>query len=240
MDEQRLERYNSEKGAERYDGKFERCWTERINNWHEQRVFDRMLSDLVDGPLENPVLDLPSGTGRLYPLIRKYTGEVIESDWSIEMLKKNRENLEEYVDQSSGGDGADGETATLETKEDVMPTGFVRANALNMPFRDRAFDVVISIRLGHHFPKHEERMEHIREMCRVSNRWILFTYFEYYSLKNMWREFRRLVVDKRPKWTLQTEDVRRAAREKGFQIERKVPLSPMFSGHRYTVLKRVR
>jgi len=239
MDEERLKRYNSEKGAERYDSKFERRWTERVNNWHEKRVFDQLLSNLIGGTLEGPVLDLPSGTGRLYPLIRRYAENVVESDWSLEMLKKNRENLEAYLDQGAGGGSTDGvRTGSSTRREEIVPTGFVRADALNMPYRDDAFELVVSVRLCHHFPEHHERIEHIREMCRVSNRWVLFTYFEYYSLKNMWREFRRMFVDKRPKWTLQTEHVRQAAREHGFVIKRKRPLSPLFSGHRYTVLER--
>lgn len=215
MDRDILRRYDTHEEAARYTGKFERHLSERISNWREKKLFRSLLEQIPGG---GTVLDAPCGTGRLFPLLRERFDSIVEGDWSFGMLCKSRELL-----------GA--------ARRD--PAGFVRLTALAMPFKDRAFDVVSSVRLSHHIREHEERLQHLREVLRIARRAALFTYFAHESVKaRMRRAYRAIFPKKREKWTLRTDDVERTARECGFRLVRAAPISRLFSGHKYAVLLR--
>jgi hypothetical protein len=76
----------------------------------------------------------------------------------------------------------------------------------------------------------------MHELLRISRQWVIFTYFDYYSIKNIWREIRRVFNGKSSKWTLKESDINQIAQEMGFEVFRSIPLSRLFSGHRYVVL----
>lgn len=219
MDKDVLLRYNSAQGAEDYSKKFERHWTERINNWHEQRLLQRLLGSQSIGKLDGMALDLPCGYGRLYSILRQLGGSIVESDWSFHLLAAAR------VYHAGPGIAP-------------PPLGYVRATALSLPFRDRSFELVLSVRLCHHIREHEERVRYLREVMRVSRKWLLFTYFDAASIKNYTHEFRRRFNRKRPKWTLEFQEVKEVARSAGFEVAEAIWLSKLFSGHRYLLLRR--
>ena len=83
MDENILARYNSAEGADDYLHKFERHWTERVNNWHEQRLIRRFLRSVSAVDPNGLALDLPCGYGRLYSIVRELGIPVVEGDWSF-------------------------------------------------------------------------------------------------------------------------------------------------------------
>ncbi len=218
MDEPILRRYQSAEGAESYSKKFQKHWNERLNDTFERRLVQRLLNEVSRNDRPHRALDMPCGYGRLYPLLAEASAEVVECDWSHPMLLRARES------------------------QSRMPTGgarrHVRAEAGRLPFPDRSFDLVLSVRLCHHIRSHEERLAYVRELMRVSAGWVIFTYFDTRSLKNRLRELRRLVSRKRPKWTLDRSDVEELASREGFRVVKSTPLSRFFSGHRYTLLRR--
>jgi ubiquinone/menaquinone biosynthesis C-methylase UbiE len=219
MDKRLLDNYNSESGARDYTKKFERKWTERVNNWHEQRVVRRLIAQIASTDHVNNALDLPCGYGRLMPILRERIPRVFEADWSLSMLKIARSN------QRGGSHHHEADA-------------YIRANALEMPFADRSFDLVLSVRLCHHIREYPERLAYVRELLRIGRKWVVFTYFDYYSVKNILREIKRLWSDVRSKWTLKESDIGRIARETGFEIIHSIPLSRLSSGHRYVVLRK--
>jgi SAM-dependent methyltransferase len=219
MDSDILSRYNSAAGAFDYAHKFERHWTERVNNWHEQRLLRRLLLNAGVGKLEGIALDLPCGYGRLFPILRELGAPVIEGDWSFPLLT----------------------TATRYHREHVagaQPAGYVRATALRLPFRDGTFDFVLSARLSHHIREEAERLQHLSEVMRISRNWAMFTYFDTASFKNRTHENRRRFNGKRSKWTLSFAQVEELALAQGFEIVQWAWLSRFFSGHRYMLLRR--
>lgn len=220
VEKHRLERYNSREGATRYRSKFKRHWTERFNNRHEQKLLRRLLGGIPEADLGGYVLDMPCGYGRLFPLIQARAPHVVEGDWSFFLLQESRR----YLDELPG----------------VKPAkGHVRANALQMPYKDRAFDMVVSVRLCHHIPLREDRLQYLSELLRISGKWVIFTYFDTDSLKNFLHErARRKNSGKREKWTLSQSDVATSADAAGFEVLHSMPLARLFSGHRYTVLRR--
>ena len=219
MDRKILDRYNSPGGAASYATKFTRRWTERIGNWHEQRLLRKLLSRISRGERFAWALDLPCGYGRLYPQIRRFARRVLEADWSAPLLDVARKRQ-------------------AETSNGLPADGYVRATALSLPFADRTFDLVLSVRLSHHIRDRAERIAHIRELLRVSRGYVLFTYFDQDSWKNRMRELRRRFQPKRAKWALRRAEVRSVCRQAGFDEVGSFPLVRVLSGHRYEVVRR--
>jgi len=219
MDKEILSHYNSDQGARSYTKKFEKHWSERVNNQHEQRLIRQLITRIAaEAPLRT-ALDLPCGYGRLMPVLRQHVNQVFEGDWSLPLLKTARENQ-----KSEPG-----------TKE---ADGYVRATALVMPFADRTFDFVLSVRLCHHIRERAERLAYVRELLRISDHWVVFTYFDAHSVKNLLREIRCKLFGKSPKWTLKASEIREIAKTMGFEVAHSIPLSRLFSGHRYVALRK--
>jgi SAM-dependent methyltransferase len=212
-----LDRYNSPQGAASYATKFEKHWTERINNRREQRLVRELLAQIPKDDLAGLTLDMPCGYGRLYPLVHEVAPQVVEGDWSFHLLRTARQHLDEAGHR---------------------PRGFVRGTALAMPFANQAFNLVLSVRLSHHISARDERLQHVREILRISGKWVIFTYFDTASLKNRIHSLKRRIVRKRAKWTLSAEDIGRVAAESGYEIVASAPLSRLFSGHQYVALRR--
>lgn len=196
-----------------YSTKYDRKLHKRISQWRERRLLDAILRRT--GRSER-ILDVPSGPGRLSGIIASHGEKVFESDYSVEMLKLCRIRAREY--------------------EPILAA----ATAFQLPFRPRAFDLVVSIRLSHHIPDRSGRLEHLREMMRVARRFVLATFFGEETLKNRLHElgnrFRR--VKKNPKLTLRRTEVRDLAREEGFRTVCCKSLSSLFSGHHFVLLER--
>ena len=219
MDKDILSRYNSPEGATDYTKKFQRHWTERVNNWNEQRLLQRLLQFASIGRLDGWALDLPCGYGRLYYILRDLGASVVEGDWSFHLLDAARRFHADKLNSPP-------------------PAGYVRATALSLPFRDRAFRMVLSVRLCHHIREHQERLQYLREVMRVSREWLVFTYFDTESIKNRTHEFRRRFNGKRSKWTLDSQEVKQVSQSAGFEVVRSIWMSRFFSGHRYMLLRR--
>jgi SAM-dependent methyltransferase len=219
MDENILARYNSVEGANDYLHKFERNWTERVNNWHEKRLIRRFLRSVSPIDRAGLALDLPCGYGRLYSMVRELGIPVVEGDWSFPLLGTARRiHTHRYGPEPS--------------------QNYVRATALALPFGGGAFEFVLSVRLSHHIREHEQRLQYLREVLRVSKKWALFTYFDAESVKNRMHEFGRRFNHKRAKWTLTFDEVQMVGRAEGFEVIQWAWISRFFSGHRYMLMRR--
>jgi SAM-dependent methyltransferase len=219
MDKDILSRYNSPEGATDYSKKFQRHWTERVNNWNEQRLLQRLLRSASIDKIDGWALDLPCGYGRLYYILKDLGASVVEGDWSFPLLGAAR-------------------AFHADDRVSSPPAGYIRATALNLPFKNQTFELVLSVRLCHHIREHHERLQYLREIMRVSRQWLIFTYFDSRSVKNRTHDFRRQFNGKRSKWTLDYQEVKELGRSAGFEVVRSVWLSRFFSGHRYALLRR--
>lgn len=211
MSQAKLDNYNSPRGATAYKSDYERKLHRKVSDRWERQIFTRFFA--VVGPVRS-ILDLPCGAGRLYPLFQDHAATVIEGDWSWSMLKLNRD------DHSAGA------------------RGYVRATGLAIPLRDRAVDMVVSVRLSHHLEREPDREQHLRELCRVADKAVILTFFSHWSLKNVLRRLRSPFNRKQPKNTLRSTQVRRVAAECGFAVQALVPLSRIGSGHVFALLQR--
>jgi 2-polyprenyl-3-methyl-5-hydroxy-6-metoxy-1,4-benzoquinol methylase len=98
------------------------------------------------------VLDVPSGAGRLAPVLARAGAVVVAVDASAEML------------------AADGRARR------------VRASIFDLPFPADAFDAVICCRLLHHLARPEDLERAVGELVRVSARLVIASFWDAASL----------------------------------------------------------
>ncbi|MFO7975671.1 MAG: methyltransferase domain-containing protein [Candidatus Hydrogenedentota bacterium] len=209
-----LSRFNSNQGAGNYKKKFDTQHIERIKNHSEQRLIERKIADLSRNEEANWVLDMPCGTGRFYPVLKKHFPRVVQADCSESMLRIAREN------------------------GDPDAAGYLRLSALELPFRDQQFELVYSVRLCHHLPASEERRRYIKEILRVSRGCVVLSFLDTFSPHNIYRSFSRWLRGKPLKHHISAEDVADIAEVRGFAVVNSSLVSRMFSGQRYVVLVR--
>jgi len=131
-----------------------------------QRAFDKAAS--LGTPIRS-CLDLPCGTGRLFPWLLQRQLRFVGADISLEMMKA----------AGSKGDITNGGVVSL---------ALVQCDGESLPFKGQSLDAVFSIRFMFHVPK-EVRIQILQEMARVSRRWLIVDFRHCYNVR--WC-FRRL------------------------------------------------
>lgn len=212
-----LDRYAASRrtpeGAESYSTKYERQLHKRVSSYFERRAVERALART--GVRDGLVLDVPCGAGRLTPVLATAARRLVSVDYSPTMIDILRRRFGERHPEALVGD------------------------SFRLPFRDRAFDLVYSARLSHHIGDEALRLDHLREVMRVSSAWTIVTVFDSRSLKNLLRDVRRVFNGKKQaKNTLSREQVADAAAAASFSVVDAIPLSRLASGHVFYVLQR--
>jgi len=186
---------------------------QRTKRWSTDREY-RILAELLGSrPRSHVLLDLPSGGGRLSPQLAPHTDLLVEADIGLGQLMYGRAHHR----------GAD-------------PRIWMTASAFHIPFRDGAVDAVVCCRLCHHLPTAGERERLLAELLRVADRFVIMTFFDYHSVKNLVRRVRAPFNGKPPKMTMTVDRVRELARAHGAELVAWPALARLFSGHRYALM----
>jgi len=211
---ERLQEYASAAGAAEYRDEYVKLHR-KLSDRRERRLLDRWFGRV--GAVQS-ALDLPCGFGRYLPYLQSQGARVVEADYSGSMVRMS-------WDQHPA----------------APPAAGLRCFGHEIPLRDRAVELVFSMRLNHHLVDPAVRREHLRELLRVSGRWAIFTYFDHASVKNLLRRARaRLrLTRKPPKSTLRRAEVHALAAECGFRIVEDPWLFVIGSGHRLVLAERV-
>jgi len=141
----------------------------RITNYLELRLIYKALRAVNIFPPAS-ILDVPCGTGRLTLFLSKKGYSVIGVDISPEMIRL--------------------------TNEKLIKSGLNRfcpaiiGNAESLQFHDNSFDAVISLRLLGHVPPLNRRLI-LRELGRVSKKYIILAYYDRACLQHLLRKRRR-------------------------------------------------
>jgi len=199
--------------AKYYNYQYRRQALKRSSTRREYRLLGRHMCTLGRCSI---VLDLPCGGGRLTPAFAANADLVIEADIAIGQILYGR---------------SESKVAT--------PRVWITASGFHIPLRDNAVDGTICVRLSHHLPTASERERLLRELLRVSKRFVIMTYFDHHSLKNLIRRLRRPFNRKAPKTTMTTAEVAGIALEAGARLVAEPPLSRIGSGHRYALIVKV-
>jgi len=202
--------YQQVDAATEYNTKYER---ERLKRWSTRREFRLLDRLLASQPRSHTLLELPCGGGRLSPALAPYADLLIESDVALGQLHYGRQH---HLSQT--------------------PQLWLTASALRIPFRDAAVDGVVCSRLCHHLPHPAERERLITELLRVARRFVIVTFFDFHSPKNLLRRVRRPFDRKRPKYTMTRDEVRGISARRGARLAACPALSWLGSGHRYALL----
>lgn len=200
--------------ATRYNKMYQKRWSKR---WSTQREFTLLEGLLASQPHCGTLLDLPSGGGRLSPQIARFTDVLVEADIALGQVQYGRAN-------------------GLTTTRQVWMT----ASGFHIPLRDAAVDGVVCVRLSHHLPTPAERERLLCELLRVARRFVIMTFFDHHSFKNLGRRMRRPFDRKPPKMTMTVARVRELAREGGAELAACPALSHIGSGHRYALMVKTR
>ena len=196
--------------AEIYNRAYQDEMLKRWSTRREFRLLDRLLASQGRSGL---LLDLPCGGGRLSPRIGAHTDLLIEADIAVGQVLYGQRH------------------SKLET-----PQIWMTASAFHIPFRDNSVDGTVCCRLCHHLPTPVERERLVEELLRVSRRFVVMTFFDYYSLKNWLRRARRPFNKKPPKMTMTVQRVRELAEANGARLVQYPMLAPTSSGHRYALM----
>ena len=152
------------------------------------------------------VLDAPCGGGRVGLWLAKQGYDVTMADLSPAMLEFARTNAEREGLKIEVGEG------------DVE----------SLKFGDRSFDAVISFRLFHHFPNKEIRARVVAELCRVSRRHVLLSYFSPWALTSIKRRIQKKMFGRKlAKFATPLSEIRTYFGEHGFKLVKNFARAPI-------------
>lgn len=151
--------------ASSYDAERFCSFSGRRGDRKEKNAYTRLLDQI--GTTDR-VLDVPCGTGRITELLLQRGQQVTGCDISPQMLKQAGLKLSTFGD-----------------KVNLLP-----GDIKHLPFEDGSFDLVSCVRLFGHFPS-ADRIVTLRELSRVSSRWVLIQYFFETSLTRLKRRIKR-------------------------------------------------
>ena len=203
-------RYQDLQDATRYNKSYKQKMSKRWSTIREFSLLKRLLSSQ---PASRVLLDLPCGGGRLSPALVPFTDTLVEADVALGQVLHAKSHALAGAGQI-----------------------WMTASALKIPLQDNSVDGVVSCRLSHHLPEAEDRDQLVRELLRVSSRFVIMTYFDYSSIKNSIRRIRRPFNKKLPKMTMRHSRLRELAAEQNARLVSAPWLAFFSSGHRYAMM----
>jgi ubiquinone/menaquinone biosynthesis C-methylase UbiE len=171
------------------------------------RKWQTILKGLDKTTRVRRVLDMPCGTGRFTGHLAREGYHVVGCDISVPMMNKAQ-------------DAVEGTQGIL---------GFAQGDAERLPFADRSFDCVISIRFLFHIDP-VTRVRILREMGRVSRRWVIVDYRHRHSYRYfMWRLRWMLGLTSEKLRRVSRQDVEHEMRTAGLAVKHVIPVTRIFS-----------
>jgi len=171
-------RFKNTTTAQKYADRFERP-THRHINRREQRTLARILSQM-DGTQIKTILDMPSGAGRFLPTLVHENRTLFEIDISHEMISLGHQRL-----------------SSKETRGKVH---FIQGSAFNLPLADNSIDCIFCNRLLHHFKDAGDRINLLRELHRISRRYVIVSFFDYHRFGTL-RIFLKRLRGRKPDYS---------------------------------------
>jgi len=195
------------KGAIQYERKRYSTPDQRMVDRKEKVLIRRVLNKL--DPLEK-ILDVPSGYGRFYNILKERCEHYVGIDISKEMILRLRV-------RSGGG------------KEVV-------GNIYSLPFKDSTFDLVISWRIFQHISDRKERSRALLEISRVSKRWILISFYR----ENLLHRIERFLTGRKSRISMiSVKEILNEARRARLVRRLIIPLFPLFHSQTLLFMEKI-
>ena len=200
--------------AARYNAMYASRASKRSTTRKEFRLIRRHIRSQ---PPCRTILDLPCGGGRLSRAIAEAApgALVLEADVGLGQVRYARNH---WVRQGR--------------------QAFLTASGFHIPIRDGGVDAAVCCRLFHHLPSGAEQERLLSELIRVARRFVVLTFFDYYSVKNTLRRIRAPFNHKPPKITMKPDWLKETAAGLGAELVSMPHLFYFFSGHRYALLRK--
>jgi len=200
----RITAYQNKSVVEQYLGKFKDL-EGRQENEATTLALTRALEEV---PEVKGILDIPCGTGRYTDFLCEKGYLYFGADVSMQMM----------------------EVLAGDQKDQGKMVPLVRCDCEHLPFKDNTIDCVVTIRfLNHHIPSHV-REEMLREMRRVSKKWLIV---QSHRLKPM-DTFTTLKVFIRELFggNVSKYKIRKEILSEGWKEERRIPIQnkPFYIG----------
>ena len=193
-------RYQDETEASSYDQARFTSLKGRIMDRLEKRSVIKAL-ELI-GEIET-AMDIPCGTGRITELLVDRAQNVIGADISEEMMGMAKRKLRNNPHVS-----------------------FFKIDAENMELDDSSIDCITCVRLMGHIPP-ENRIKMLREMARVSKKWVVPTFYKSGLLTKLKRTVKiALTGNKAPWFPANHKNILKEIDAAGLKLVDKFPVLP--------------
>jgi SAM-dependent methyltransferase len=206
-------------GVRDYEKRRYRGLDQRIVHAREMRLLRMAFAridreaDPVAGAGERRVLDLPCGYGRFTPFLSGRGLAVVNSDLSLEMVRRAAE--------ASGTPGA------------------VANATAGLPFKDGSFETVFSIRFFHHLHDPAVRTTVLSEFRRTTSRWAVVSFYRLSGLHAAQRRLRRRFGKSRTNIKMiEPGEFEREAAAAGFEVAAVRPLFPGLHAYHLALLRK--
>ena len=190
---------------------------QRYVHRREEAILRSYMNRAAGGP--GLILDIPCGYGRFSPLLHEFGSGVIGSDQSLSMVQHM---LNQHTSSANRLWGVVGDAVR------------------GMPFKAEAFTGVVSIRLFQHLHKRSEREAALKEFARLSQRFVILSYYRWNALHMAQRRLRRWIKPTQTAICMVPhseflEDIREAGLE---HISEKAVLKGLHA-HHYVLLRKL-
>ena len=158
--------------VERYERKRYRGLDQKFINWREKKIVEKILK--IISVKNFSILDIPCGYGRFIEIFKKWCNQIICSDLSYSMVlrAKNR-------------------------NPSCRNLYFVSDLKRGIPLKPETVNCVFCFRFFHHLHKSEERKKILKELTRISQKWIIISYYKVNKIHLIQRKIRKKLMRKK-------------------------------------------
>ncbi|MFA4043594.1 MAG: hypothetical protein HZRFUVUK_000366 [Candidatus Fervidibacterota bacterium] len=200
----RKHHYEDEAVAKAYEQKRFSGLFGKLRHMRDMTALRRAIrfASSLGSPIKS-VLDIPCGTGRMFELFSSEGIKFVGADISLAMIA---------------------EAMRKPNKECML--ALVVCDAEAIPFKDNTFDAVVCIRFMFHVPR-DVQLRILREMRRVSKRWLIVEFRHRYTIRYMLLRLRhKLGLLKQLKYRFSKSDLAELVHEAGLIIRGIFPTRP--------------
>ena len=167
-----------------------------------RRALKRIEAETPDAPAKR-ALDAPCGYGRFSGLLIEAGYRPVSCDLSLAMVRR----------------------ALAKDSVSSVPMGIVGDVTRGLPVLSDSFFLVFSLRFFHHLHQPEERRSALHEFARVSEGWLILSFYQANALHKAQRALRRRIKKSRTRIKMITaREFQREVAEAGFRTVRVFPL----------------
>ena len=167
------ERYKNQEEASLYDNLRFTSLKGRLMDYFEKRSIIKCLDKI--GKIES-IMDIPAGTGRITELLLDRAKTIIAGDISDDMLNMAKKKF-----------------------QNTPNITYIKIDAENMELSGNYVECITCVRLMGHVPP-DTRVKMLSEMARVSNKWVIVTYYFSNIVSDLKRSIRRIVTKNKAPW----------------------------------------